>query len=433
VVNYYVPLPNGVTAKNQPQATTTAPQPRNDKNLLVRLDFIATPHHTIDARYNLIAASDATSPGVNSQSQGVPTFEISSNSSYSNYGNIGDTWVITPNILNVARIGYKRYTLLNPPTDHNTWNTFGGNFVEPGVPVMPVINASQAYKLGSTSQASASVVNENIEVLDQLSWSRGKHNFQFGVNFLRLQYLNNTLYPGQINFGTQFTGLSVGDEAFGLAGSIQANSPLVQGGVQHDLFGYAQDDWRVTSKLTMNLGVRYELPFQWYQPNGYASTFIPGHQSTTYPGAIGGLAFPGDAGVLKSLVPTDFNGVVPRFGFAYDVFGSGKLAIRGGFGMFFDAINADVIGVGEPFYFQDFQQTPVGGARCRCSCMPSTQVPQRNPPPTASRCVSCRAAMTRRTRSSSRLTPCSILTATSGRRTTRRPTSASSTAWSGAA
>jgi hypothetical protein len=108
--------------------------------------------------------------------------------------------------------------------------------------------------------------------------------------------------------------------------------------------------------------VRYELPFQWYQPNGQSSTFIPGHQSTRFPGAIGGLAYPGDPGVLPSLVPTDYNGIAPRLGLAYDVYGDGKLAIRAGFGMFFDAINADVVGEGEPYYFQYFGGIPPGGA-----------------------------------------------------------------------
>ena len=361
-LNHYLPLPNGLTAKGQPEFTGLGAQPRNDRNALIRIDWNVSERHKIDARYNLIDADDATAPGVNSQSQGVPTYEISANHAVSNFGNIADTWVVTSNIVNTFRVGYKRYIVANPPVDSKTWNTFGGNFVEPGMPVAPVINVSGAYKLGSTGQANASVVNENIEVLDQMTWTRGKHNFQFGANFLRLQYLNKTDYPGTLGFSTTFTGLAPADESLGLLTSIQANSRLIQGGINHSIFSYIQDDWRATPKLTINLGVRYELPFQWYQPNGQSSTFIPGHQSTKFPGAIGGLAYPGDQGVLPSLVPTDFNGIVPRLGFAYDVYGDGRLAVRGGFGMFSDAINADVIGEGEPYYFQYFAQLPPGGA-----------------------------------------------------------------------
>jgi len=367
VLKKYVPLPNGAVVSSTyapgiPGLVSVAPQPRNDINLMGRVDYIINGHHSIDARYDLIDANDATAPGVNSASAGVATYELSANAATSNFGNIGETWVITPNLLNVIRLGYKRYQTASPPEDNSTWNNFGGNFVEPGMQVMPVVSTSGGYTLGSANQANHDVVNENIEVLEQLSWVHGNHNFQAGVNFLRLQYLNTTDYPGTLHFNVTYSGNGFVDESMGLLYSVQANSRLVQGGVNHSVFSYIQDDWRATSRLTLNLGIRYELPFQWYQPNGYASTFIAGHQSTVFPGAIGGLAFPGDPGVLRSLVPTDFNGVAPRFGLAYDVFGTGRLAIRGGFGMFFDAINANVIGVGEPFYFQLFKTLPPGGA-----------------------------------------------------------------------
>jgi hypothetical protein len=357
--NQYEPSPG---KNSQLDNVSTAPQPRHDINFLSRVDYVLNSKHTIDARYNLIDANDSTAAGVNSASQGFAGYEIGANSALSNFGNIGDTWVVTPNIVNVLRLGYKRYYTHSPPLDTTTWNDLGGNFVEPGNPVLPVINVSDYFTAGNTSQSLHNVTNENIEVLEQISYVRGNHNFQAGVNFLRLQYLNRTDYPGTFSFSVTYSGNSLADEQMGLLNSIQANSPLVQGGISHTIFSYIQDDWRATSKLTFNLGARYELPFQWYQPNGYSSTFIPGHQSTVFPKAIGGLAYPGDPGVLPSLVPTDFNGIVPRFGFAYDVFGTGRLAIRGGFGMFFDAINANVVGVGEPFYFQLFKQTPPGGA-----------------------------------------------------------------------
>jgi outer membrane receptor protein involved in Fe transport len=339
-----------------------AGQPKDDKNVLARIDWIASAQHHVDARYDLIDADDSTSPGVNSSSLGIATFDPQANHAVSNYGNIGDTWVVGPNMVNTFRAGYKRYQLESPPLDHRTLASYGGNLIEPGTPTEPVINFSNDYTLGSTTQANASVVNENIEILEQLSYTHGAHSFQAGVNFLRLQYDNYTPYPGQIQYSTDFTGYSDADGAFGLVNQINANSPLAQQGISHNVYAYLQDDWRATAKLTFNLGARYELPFQWFQPTGFSSTFIPGHQSTVFPGAIGGLAFPGDKGVLKSLVPTDFNGIAPRFGFAYDLFGTGRLAIRGGFGMFFDAISADVVGVGEPFYFQLFEQLPPGGA-----------------------------------------------------------------------
>jgi hypothetical protein len=362
----YVGLPTVLTINGVLNNVSLAPQPKNDRNALIRFDWVLNSRHTLDVRYNLIDADDSTAAGVNSKSVGISTYERDANHAVSNFGNIGDTWVVTPSIVNVARAGYKRYYLTTPPQDPTTWNTLGGNFVEPGSPVLPEIATSDEYNLGAagtgTSQGFASVVNENIELLDQLTWTLGTHTLQFGVNFLRLQYLNYTQYPGLIDFSSDYTGQPFADEAFGLPDHIQANSPLVQGGINHSIFSYFQDDWRATSRLTFNLGIRYELPFQWYQPNGYSSTFLPGHQSTVFPGAPGGLAYPGDPGVLKSLVPTDFNGVAPRFGFAYDTYGNSKLVLRGGFGMFFDAINANVIGVGEPFYFQFLKYLPPGGA-----------------------------------------------------------------------
>ena len=155
---------------------------------------------------------------------------------------------MTPNLLNVLRVGYKRYENVRTPQDHHTLNDFGGNFsMNDPISAMPAINFN-TFSLGSTSQGYADVVNENIELKDDVSWTHGNHNVSFGVNFLRLQYLNKNMYPGSIGFSSTFTSQPLADALFGLVNSMTAQSETVQGGIQHDLFAYVQDNWRMTRR-----------------------------------------------------------------------------------------------------------------------------------------------------------------------------------------
>ena len=359
VINTFVPA---VVNSTSGLAVSKSSSPTGDKNLLIRSDYVLNGQHSIDARYDLINSNSFGPLGVNSASQGVASYAVVSQKAVSNFGNVGWTWVMTPNLLNKMRIGYKRFESTQTPTDHRTLNDFGGNFVETGIPTLPAFNFSNQFALGSTSQAYQDHINQNIELSESMVWTKGSHTIQGGFSYLRLQYLTRADYPGQIAFSSTYTGVSIADGVLGLANSVNAQNRLIQGGIQHTVFSYIQDDWRATSRLTLNLGLRYELPFQWFEPHGQSATFIPGIQSTVFPGAVGGLGFPGDKGVLPSLVPTDFNGIAPRFGFAYDVTGQSKFLIRGGYGIFFDAVNANVVGVGEPYHFIFNTQIPVGGA-----------------------------------------------------------------------
>jgi Carboxypeptidase regulatory-like domain/TonB-dependent Receptor Plug Domain len=355
VVNQLVPLPgqNGF-------AVSTSPAPTSDKNATVRLDYNLNGANTIDARYNGIISTSQTPPGVNNQSVGIATYGLVSSRAVSNFGNVGLQTVLSPALLNSLRIGYKRFETKQFPIDHRTLSSFGGNFYEPGIPSLPSINFN-TFSVGSTSDAFQDHINENVELREALSWTKGNHNIQFGFSFLRLQYLTRAQYSGQIAYGNAFTAVALVDALGGLANSVSAQNELIQGGIQHDVFTWFQDDWRASPKMTLNLGLRYELPFQWFQPHGQSATFVPGQQSTVFPNAPGGLVFPGDRGVLPSLAPTDFHGIAPRVGFAYDVNGTGKFLIRGGYGVFFDAINANVIGVGQPFHYIFSYTLPPGG------------------------------------------------------------------------
>ncbi|MDZ7637178.1 MAG: TonB-dependent receptor [Bryobacterales bacterium] len=114
---------------------------------------------------------------------------------------------------------------------------------------------------------------------------------------------------------------------------------------------YAQDDWKVTSRLTLNLGLRYELPIPWRDKFDRINTVYPDPsvQSTRFPSAPVGMLFPGD--LPRGLYNTDKNNFAPRVGFAWDVFGDGRTAIRGAYGLFYDTLNTDSIAQeNQPFF-----------------------------------------------------------------------------------
>src|SRR6202011_4016215 len=98
---------------------------------------------------------------------------------------------------------------------------------------------------------------------------------------------------------------------------------------------YAQDTYKVNNRLTLNLGLRYELPFPYTEIKNRQTLFIPGRQSTVLPNAPTGLLYPGDRGVPAGLIPTDKKGFAPRVGFAWDPTGSSNWLVPSPYGIFY--------------------------------------------------------------------------------------------------
>ena len=130
IVNTFVPA---VVNSTGGLAVTRSASPTGDKNLLVRSDYLLNGQHSFDARYDLINSNSFGPLGVNSSSIGVATYAILAQKAVSNFGNVGWSWVMTPNLLNRTSLwiqAIREHTQL--PTDNRTLNDFGGNFVATG-------------------------------------------------------------------------------------------------------------------------------------------------------------------------------------------------------------------------------------------------------------------------------------------------------------
>jgi hypothetical protein len=173
-----------------------------------------------------------------------------------------------------------------------------------------------------------------------LSWVRGRHELKFGGGYQHLQI--NVLQGIATNGFFVFVPFPVVPNAFAsfMFGQpvffLQGRGDFSRGIRGNSLNSYAQDTYRVNNRLTLHLGLRYELPFPYTEIKNRQTLFIPGRQSTVVPTAPAGLLYPGDAGVPSGLIPTFKKGFAPRVGLAWDPTGSSKWLVTSAYGIFYE-------------------------------------------------------------------------------------------------
>ena len=193
----------------------------------------------------------------------------------------------------------------------------------------------------------------NYTLRDDIHFLMGRHNIDAGYHGEVSKIDINNLFeqPGQFTFNSNISGDAIASFEFGyLFQFVQASGQFFnpRGKFQG---AYVQDSWKATRNLTINYGIRYEPFMPWHEMQGRMGSFSPTLQasnthSTKYPNAPSGMQFAGDPGFNPNGVNSAYNHFMPRFGFAYDVFGNGKTAIRGGAGTFFDSrINSTLFNI----------------------------------------------------------------------------------------
>ncbi len=319
-----------------------------------RHDLQITQSDSLFARYSYFT-NDYNYPGpFAAPLVGSTTFQNSIKATVGNGAALGETHIFGPSLVNEFRAGYNRIEdNLQPFVKDYIDDKFGlgGIPAQPGVAGLPSISISGFTTIGEATFLPNSKISETATLEDHMTFLLGKHSLRFGgsYRFVRSWYAISSTARGTYTFNGGFsqdpqnrsrTGSGLADFALGIptTGGI---SNFLQGDIRYKYSGaFIQDDWKLSSKLTINAGLRYEI---WTQPVertdrqanffaadrklAYARNKIPaGVPSAFVENVPSGM---GD----RSLQKTFYNNIAPRLGFAYQA--APSMVIRGGAGIFY--------------------------------------------------------------------------------------------------
>jgi hypothetical protein len=243
--------------------------------------------------------------------------------------------VLSPSMVNEARIGWNRFAEGFFPEDRNFDPlSIGLNTVGPNTPNnnnsynfgMPVINVSGLPQVGSDKADPRQRVDTNWHFIDNISWKAGKHDVKLGYEFRRtsVSQIFNRTFRGRLTF-TDLADFLAGMPDGGTQGIGDTNRNTFE---NSNAF-YLQDSYRVARNFTLNLGLRYDYFGIVQEKHGMFDNVDP----TT------GSVFAVGQGRLYQ---PDYNNWAPRVSVAWDVFGKQRTVLRAGYGIFYDATSQDM-------------------------------------------------------------------------------------------
>ncbi len=309
------------------------------------MDFNGIARHAIEAMFFNTQGSQ-TSPTAG----GNQIIGYSGMINQENQANIvlADIWALTERTVNTLRGFYtqNKYTIANQYTNHFLAD-LGSTAPEGGVIFAPPkFNVNGYFSIGPGFAGPSNITQLQFGGVDTANLTRGHHSIKLGGSFVWNKYSEDggNIAGGNFTFTGSTSRNALADFLMGRANSLDQTSSVYHRTHQSDPALFIQDDWQVTQKLSLNLGLRYEI----FSPHVYeptvTGTFIAGKQSTAIPGAPIGFQYQGDTGISPGLYNTSLIDFAPRLGFAYDAYGNGKTSIRGGFGVFYYALQQNLYG-----------------------------------------------------------------------------------------
>jgi hypothetical protein len=341
------PTPTASTPSGQqPTNNYTFNEPQVDSLNLgsIRVDHQFSEKDTLSVSYNDFEDNTLTQDNTVCGSRVIPGFDCTV-LLLARLGGFTETHIFSPSLINQVRFAYSEFQNPRATNDQSInflqmFNITGTRFDGPARSGVPSVSVTGFAGIGEPTNFPQTRTDNTFQLADDLTFSRGSHAFKFGTDLHRFQS-NGTIVGngrGSYTFSAQSTapttGYAFADLLLGIPTSTARSpySPRIYD--RTGIYGfYAQDDWKLTPKLTLNLGLRYEYNLPTFEKYNTLSNFNP---------STGNIDIAGTAGVPNGLWNPNYKDFEPRFGFAYSPFANSKTVIRGGYGIFYNspALNA---------------------------------------------------------------------------------------------
>jgi hypothetical protein len=320
---------------------------QNQGQAVGRIDFQQSSNHTLFGRY---MAMFVIQPPAYSKSDNVLTVNGGTGAdNLAQSAAFGSTMVFGANAVNAFRAAFNRTSV------HRTQQSFFephdlGSKVYNYSPVKEIgLSVTGGFSLSGGTSSSGDFVTNAYQLGDDLTLVRGRHQMALGatVAFWQMDFLTHARSGGAWSFNGSLTGLGLSDFLLGRVARLEHGGPGYLPMNQWHAGLYAQDAWRVSDRVTLNGGLRWEPYFGQNILNGAISNFSMENfrnnvKTSVYKNAPAGLIYPGDPGFVgRKGINTQWWNLSPRIGFAWDVSGDSRTAVRSSYGIAYDFQTAE--------------------------------------------------------------------------------------------